>query len=223
MEEDRWIERVVVDQETPQTTTLHWSDGAAESDECSAGKGHCCVDSSNPDGVACTQPESRVEGSNCTPITLHRGFKVKSRERDHKGVQWWSEFVSSPRFIALHEYFPVDGTPLSHGCVRLHRDTAVKIFCGSRRHQTRVQVTGFARPSCDHDALRDAWQGDFEMGGRNLSDYDGDEQMRRSIRSTRRMINAAFGRTLTVAEIRALTPNDIPRCTQTSPRPAAEE
>lgn len=215
---DRWIERVVVQQETPQTVTLHWSDGTTESDTCSAGKGHCCVDPAHPDGVACTSERSRTDGSNCTPITRRQGYPVRHRDLDHRGVAFWTEFVPD-RAIALHEYTPVDGTPLSHGCVRLNRATAVKIFCGSRQNQTWVQVQGFARPMCDHPALRREWMNDFAWGGRDLSAHDGDAAGQSAIREARRMLNAAFGRTLTVDEIRALGPGDIPRCTQTVQRP----
>jgi hypothetical protein len=217
---DRWIERVVVQQETPQTVTIHWSDGSQESDTCSTGKGHCCVDPANPDGVACTVERSQADGTNCTPITRRNGYLVKHRDLDHNGVLWWTEFVPS-RGIALHEYTPVDGTPLSHGCVRLHHAMAVKIFCGVRQNQTWVQVQGFARPMCNHPALQREWINDFDWGGQDLSAQDGDADVRRSILETRRMLNAAFGRTLTVGEIRSLGPADIPRCTAIVQRPTS--
>lgn len=219
--EDKWIEKVVVQQETPQSVTIHRNDGSTESDICSAGKGHCCVDPASPDGVACTEASSKVDGSNCTPITKAKGYLVKHRDLDHNGVAFWTEFVPA-RGIALHEYSPVDGTPLSHGCVRLNHDMAIKIFCGVQQNQTWVQVQGFARPMCDHEALRNEWIGDFRTGGLDLSAFDGDADMQAAIRETRRMINATFGRTLTVDEIRALGPDDIPRCTHTVKRPETE-
>ena len=212
----KWIEKVVVEQETPQTVTTFWSDGSTASDACSAGKGHCCVDSANPSGVACTVARSHADGSNCTPITLHMGFPVKSRVLDHKGVAFWTEFVPE-RAIALHEYKPVDGTPLSHGCVRMNHAMAKTIFCNVRQNRTWVQVHGFARPNCGHDGLRQEWLGDFAVGGADLSKADGDTAAQ--IRETRRELNAAFGRTLTVDEIRALTADDIPRCSATAPLP----
>ena len=162
-----------------------------------------------------------MDGSNCTSITARNGYRVENRDLDHGGVFFWTEFVPA-RAIALHQYAPVDGTPLSHGCVRLNRDFAVKTFCGVRQNQTWVQVQGFARPMCDHPNLQNAWLGDFRDGGRNLSDYDGDAEMQASIREARRMINAAFGRTLTPEQIRGLTAADIPRCTGTVPRPKAD-
>jgi hypothetical protein len=218
---DKWIERIVVQQETPQSASIHWSDGTSESSQCSSGKGHCCVDPARPDGVASTTAGSRVDGSNSTPITSRNGYRVENRDLDHNGVLWWTEFVPS-RGIALHEYAPVDGTPLSHGCVRLNHDFAVRTFCGVRQNQTWVQVQGFARPMCDHPNLESAWLGDFQAGGRNLRDHDGDTDMQRSVLEARRMINAAFGRTLTPEEIRGLTAADIPRCARTVARPEGE-
>jgi hypothetical protein len=213
---DKWIEKVVVDQETPQKVTAFWTDGSTQSDACSSGKGHCCVDSANPSGVACTVARSHADGSNCTPITLQMGYPVKNRVLDHRGVEFWTEFVPD-RAIALHKYSPVDGTPLSHGCVRMNEDMAKTIFCNVRRNQTWVQVHGFARPSCDHAALQNEWLGDFATGGQDLSQADGETAG--NIRETRRELNAAFGRTLTVDEIQKLTASDIPRCSATAPLP----
>jgi hypothetical protein len=212
----QWIEKVVVDQEPPQEITAFWSDGNTQSDACSTGKGHCCVDAANPSGVACTVAGSHADGSNCTPITLHMGFPVRNRVLDHKGVAFWTEFVPE-RAIALHKYAPVDGTPLSHGCVRMNHAMAKTIFCNVRQNRTWVQVHGFARPDCDHDALRQEWLGDFAMGGADLAKADGDTAAQ--IRETRRELNAAFGRTLTVEEIRGLTADDIPRCSAMAPLP----
>ncbi len=212
----RWIQKVVVDQETPQTVTLHWSDGSTEDGPCSTGKGHCCVDSKNPSGVACTIARSQADGSNCTPITQRNGYLVKNRVQDHKGVKLWTEFVPD-RSIALHEYSPVDGTPLSHGCVRLHSDMAQKIFCNVRQNQTWVQVHGFARPKCSRSNLQAEWLSDFAMGGLDTSKQDGDTKA--EILEIRRELNAAFGRKLTVEEIRKLTAADIPRCSATAPLP----
>ncbi len=65
---DRWIKLVVVEQEQPQSVTLHWNDGSTEADITSTGKGQCCVDPATPEGVTCSVPRSRISGSNCTPI-----------------------------------------------------------------------------------------------------------------------------------------------------------
>ncbi len=215
-EKDKWIEKVVVNQEDPQNVTLHWSDGTEESGICSSGKGHCCVDDANPSGVACTIAGSHVDGSNCTPITQHMGFPVKNRVLDHKGVLWWTEFEPA-RAIALHQYSPVNGHPLSHGCVRLQEATAKKIFCNVRQNKTWVQVHGFARPKCSEKSVQDEWMGDFAMGGLDISKADGD--LKASVLETRKELNAAFGRTLSVAEIQKFTEKDIPRCTSTAPLP----
>lgn len=213
---DKWIQQVVVNQETPQTATVQWSDGSSESDSCSSGKGHCCVDAANPSGVACTIEGSHKDGSNCTPITRRMGFPVQNRVRNHKGVEFWTEFVPD-RAIALHQYTPVDGTPLSHGCVRLNEATAKKVFCNVRQNQTWVQVQGFARPSCDSANLQKEWSDDFLKGGMDLSKADGD--MQAEIREIRQELKAAFGRALSVDEIQKMTVDDIPRCTRTVPLP----
>ncbi|HME31294.1 MAG TPA: DUF4157 domain-containing protein [Terriglobales bacterium] len=215
---DKWIDKVIVNQETPQSVTIHWSDGGTETGDCSTGKGHCCVDDKNPSGVACTVAGSQTEGSNCTPLTQHMGFQVKNRVLDHKGINFWTEFVPSPRFIALHEYSPVDkDTPLSHGCVRLHADVAKKIFCNVRQDQTWIQVQGFSRPKCSNSKLQTEWLEDFATGGRDLSKADGDDKA--NIQETRKELNAAFGRTLTPDEMNKLTAADIPRCSASAPLP----
>jgi len=207
---DKWIKQVVVKQETPQSVTATWTDGSTDTGQCSTGKGHCCVDPAAPEGVACTERGSRTDGSNCTPITTGAGLPVLKKVPDHKGVQLWTE-IDSARAIALHAYSPVDGTPLSHGCVRMNDDMACTIFNGSRVGKTMVKIEGFARPMCDHALLQAEWLGDFAKGGKDPSKADGDE--RGEIAETRRELNAAFGRTLTVAEIQALTAADIPKCT----------
>lgn len=210
----KWITRVVVDQATPQSVTMHWSDGTSQSARCSSGKGHCCV--AGPGSASpCPGSASHLDGSNCTPITTRNGYLVKHRDLDHRGIPFWVEFVPD-RYIALHEYPRVDGTPLSHGCVRLDRATAMTIFCGVRQDRTWVQVHNEVRPECSHPALQREWLMDFASGGTDLSAYDGDHRAQHAIRVTRRMINRAFGRTLTVAEIRQLTVADIPRCVQRS-------
>jgi hypothetical protein len=102
---DKWIEKVIVDRETPQRATAFWSDGSTEWDACLSGTGHCCVDSANPSGAACSLAKSHTDGSNCTPITQYMGLPVKNRLLNHKGVEFWTEFVPD-RAIALHKYSP---------------------------------------------------------------------------------------------------------------------
>jgi hypothetical protein len=212
---DKWIKTVTVNQEGNQTATVEWSDGSSESDTCSAGKGHCCVDDTNPTGVAATVEGSHANGSNCTPITLHNGYPVKNRVLDHSGVAFWTEFEPD-RAIALHEYSPIDGTPLSHGCVRLHTAMAKKIFCGVRQNQTWVKVLGFARPKCDNATLQNEWMNDFRTAG--MAGPDG-LTTASEIAESRNELNAAFGRKLTVDEIGKMTAKDIPRCKSSAPLP----
>ena len=154
---DKTITTVQVEQEKPQSVTVFWSDGSIDSDESSSGKGMCCVPPGT-DGVACDTAGSRKNGSHCTPITEPAGKLIAQHLRVGAGNPFWSEF-DDPRDIALHQFDPVDGTPLSHGCVRLHMDMARRIWCGVTR-KTRVHVRGFARPSCDWAALQSEWAGD---------------------------------------------------------------
>jgi hypothetical protein len=212
---DKWIKTVTVNQEGSETATIEWSDGSTESDQCSSGKGHCCVDSSNASGVACTVEGSHADGSNCTPITQRQGYPVKNRVLDHSGVNFWTEFVPD-RAIALHEYSPIDGTPLSHGCVRLHTEMAKKIFCGVRQNQTWVKVLGFARPKCDNTTLQNEWLSDFSTAG--MAKPDGITTAG-EIAEARKEMNAAFGRTVKPDEFAKMTAADIPRCKSSAPLP----
>jgi pyrrolidone-carboxylate peptidase len=158
----RTITLVDVDQKTPQQVTIHWSDGSPEeTDMCSTGKGHCCLDGSQAIGGACSESGSQVSESNCTPVgTFTVMFKLP---HSRSGVPFWTQF--HPRQIALHEYSPVDGTPLSHGCVRLHQATAEKIYNGAVPGRTRVRVRNLAQPKCDHPALQREWLEDFQLAG----------------------------------------------------------
>jgi hypothetical protein len=187
-----WIKLIEVQQETPQSVTIHWDDGREESDICSTGKGHCCVDPAEPDAVACSIAESKHDDTNCTPITERNGFTVHNRERNHRGINWWT-VIDESRKIALHEFDPVDNTPLSHGCVRLHEAMARSIFCGVRQHATHVQIHGFARPMCDHEALLDEWFDDFAQAGQPLDGEQVTPKERSAIREERRILQQIFG------------------------------
>ena len=223
--EDRHLEKVVVDQEKAQSVTLHWSDGSVQSGMCSTGKGHCCTDA--PGEVACSVDESRTNGSNCTPITRGAEYKITDREHVHNGWKYWNTFVRS-RGIALHQHHTVTGTPLSHGCVRMHEETAKSIFCGALRNSTRVEVRGFARPDCSEPELQKEWQGDFRSAGRNPGDGETPDVrrvMRRARREAREILRESYGRELTEEEIRSGEAGTlaIPRCTATGVEPSLEE
>jgi len=208
----RWVDHVTVDQSEPQTVTVHWknddgTDGGTEQDACSTGKGHCCVDSTSGASTGtCSPAKSRQDGTNCTPI----GTKTVIRHvRDHGGVEFWTE-IDSARAVALHQYSPMDGTALSHGCVRMNHDMAVKVWCGSVAGRTTVEVKNIARPMCDHPALQREWLGDFADAATDPLPPDGDT--RRNILETRRELTRAFGTTHTPAQYGAMTAADIPRC-----------
>lgn len=205
------IERIVVNQEVTQTVTIHWSDGRQESDICSTGKGQCCVDPQQP-GSDVSESDTRAGGSAWTPVGDHT-VALKMPETP-SGVKLWTEFVD-PRDIALHYYRPVDGTPLSHGCVRLNWEMAQKIYDGSvaaddprvRRRRlaaTRVRVVGLPRPRCDYPMLQREWAGDFAMAGTRPPDGDTPElrRERTHIAHTRRQLRGALD--VTDAELDAL-------------------
>jgi hypothetical protein len=179
------IDLIVVDQETTQTVTAHYTDGRELTDICSAGKGGCCLE---PDarGPAWSAADSRENNSARTPVGR---FKVEQKIPDNRGIKWWTEF-EDPRDIALHQYWPVDGTPLSHGCVRLHGDTAKAIFEGSVEHKTVVEVRKLPTPRCNHPALQREWAGDFRTAG---TPPDGEKpDVRREIAHTRAFLTRSL-------------------------------
>jgi hypothetical protein len=198
--------------------TVHWknndgTDGGTEQDQCSTGKGHCCVEPGTS-SATCSESKSRQADTNCTPVARKN---VIRHVRDHGGIEFWTE-IDSARAIALHEYAPVDGTPLSHGCIRLNHDMAVKIFCGAIAQKTVVNIINVARPMCDHPALQAEWASDFTDAGTDPLPKDG--ETRAQVLETRRELQSAFGgESHTPAEYAAMTPADIPRCkVKTPPR-----
>jgi pyrrolidone-carboxylate peptidase len=184
----KWIRTVVVEQEKPQSVTLHWSDGTIESGICSTGKGLCCTDS--PEGVTCSVSGSRVTGTNCTPITTGDGYAISDRYLNYNGWRFWNTFVGY-RGIALHQHHTVTGEPLSHGCVRMNEAMARRIFCGSRQNRTRVQVRGFARPECSSAQLQAEWLSDVQYA--QLPTDGESSSVVRGIRETRSALGTAFG------------------------------
>ena len=219
-----WLQKVVVDQEKAQSVTLHWSDSTVTSSICSTGKGHCCVDDTDPGGTAASVSESRRNGSNATPIGT--GFVITDRHR-RNGWPFWNVFEPS-RAIALHQHHTVTGTPLSHGCVRLPEQTAHEIFCGSRQNRTQVEVRGFSRPSCDEPELRHEWLQDFRTAGREVSDGERPDTariIRENRAESRRILTEAYGHKPTEAEIAQGMEDQftIPRCGFHGAEPTAEE
>lgn len=177
------IDHIVVDQETPQTVTVHWKGGGTFSDICSTGKGHCCVGANDAQGAACSEKESKQNGSNCTPVGEHTVYAKYPKTA--AGVEFWTEFNS--RSIALHDYDPlVDGTPLSHGCVRLRTPTAKMIYKGAVKNRTKVEVKGLARPRCNWPALQAEWSGDLRKAGSEVDDGEPPKVQARQQRSINR-------------------------------------
>ncbi len=226
---DDVIDRVVVRQEVPQSVTLYWSSGAVETDITSTGKGNCCVDT--PDGIGATAEESREGGSNWTPITERSGYRVQSREEDHRGIAYWTEFHSG-RSIALHSWPRLNGSPLSHGCVRLRTDFARRIYCGAREGHTWVQVRGFARPRCDSPAVIAEWRGDYRHAQTHLDGEETDPEAIRYNRVVYRFMEQAYGEEGETLDrrIREVDPSSdasvaaaIPRCRNSGAHPTREE
>jgi pyrrolidone-carboxylate peptidase len=163
------ITQIVVDQNVKQTVTATFSDGSVTSDECSTGKGHCCFDDTAgaAEGGACSAALSTQTDNNCTPIG---DFVVTAKiPKTSGGIEHWTQFHNAKQ-VALHEYWPVNGTPLSHGCVRLHSATAKTIYDGSRVGRTKVKVQGLAKPNCKDSTLQAEWSGDFTQAGKKPPD-----------------------------------------------------
>ena len=135
----RTITAINVQMDNPQNVSLDWSDGSHTTGiECSTGQGHCCP-------RACDPPRNTVDGSNCTPD--NGPFTVDNKYRRTGHLNYFVSFVPA-RQIGLHEYSPVNGTPLSHGCVRLHTADAATVYQGAVPGTTIVNVSGLAVPNC---------------------------------------------------------------------------
>jgi hypothetical protein len=158
-----YVKKINVDLDTPQNVSLEWQgappSGVSSSFRCSTGKGYgdpddppgicnrpCCAAGTNPCAAPYDQRESR--GSCCTPVGE---FEIQEKDPDHRVVggtiPFWMYFYRR-RGIALHEYSPVDGTPISHGCVRLDSLNAERLFTYSYVGDTKVSVSGTATPAC---------------------------------------------------------------------------
>lgn len=150
------IAEIHVNQDTPQTVIVRYGDNHTESDICSTGKGTCCVQPGSNQGPS--KADTTEDKTNWTPNGPHVVYKKETPHGPGK-IPFWMEF--NARAIALHEYSPVDGTPLSHGCVRLRSSFAKKIYPAVVEHATRVFVEGTPRPRCNHETLRTEWEHDF--------------------------------------------------------------
>ena len=242
------ITEVRVNQTTQEKVTATWSDGHVDSDECSTGKGHCCFDATTgvAEGGACSASRSNEIGNNCTPVGT---FSVTAKiPKTSAGIEFWTQFHDG-KSVALHDYDPfVDGTPLSHGCVRLHRDFAKTIFDGARVGVTRVVVENLARPSCNHADLVTEWEGDVRDAGKKPPDgtqINPDTKKlftraeiaseKRHINETREELRSAFGvddagldkqlaSVVTSKDVQALIPRCVPAQTvEEKGLPAAEK
>ncbi|OBC00025.1 hypothetical protein A5784_21035 [Mycobacterium sp. 852013-50091_SCH5140682] len=219
------ITQVNVDQQA-QRVKATFSDGTTLGDHCSTGKGHCCFDAASgmAEGGACSPANSAEVGNNCTPV----GSWTVTKKYAHNSAlpDWWTQFHDA-KSVALHQYSPVDGTPLSHGCVRLDEDTAHTIFDGAREGVTKVVVTGTAQPRCDHANLQKEWEKDFRDAGAKPPDGERAklytkaelENLRKHTAETRKELRSALGVNDTqldaeIADVKGGTSvvSKIPRC-----------
>jgi hypothetical protein len=221
---DRHITSVTVSQAgQAQSVKWTWSDGATGDTRCSTGKGHCCVDGATD--PACSAGATRVAGSNLTPVGT---FTVDERTNCADHPPFWTRFVGPPRYIALHQYSPVDGTPLSHGCVRMAMAPAQEINEGAREGVTKVHVEGVPSPLCANKNLQSEWAHDFEEAG---SKPDGEAQIdeTRSELASAFHVNqrgldkklAAAGKSPTSTSVAPLIPRCPTATTATAPKRAA--
>lgn len=228
-----FIKEVVVDQNSKQKVTATLSDGSSFSGVCSTGKGHCCFDAGAgaAEGGTCSESRSTQVGNNCTPI----GTFTVTKKIGSGPIPFWTQFHDA-KSVALHEYYPVTGEPLSHGCVRLNPDIAEKIFNGAVVGATRVTVKGLAKPKCEDTVLQSEWANDFTTAGSqppdgeaiqksanhhlNKKEVQGKiDEARRQIRDERTALKSALNRDDTgldtdLAALRSGAPtvSKIPRC-----------
>lgn len=195
------IVKVEVDQATSQRCTVTYKDGTVESDECSTGKGHCCFDESAGEGGVCSAGGSKADGSNCTPVG---NFQITAKvPKTSGGVELWSQFEDN-RSIALHDYDPfVTGKPLSHGCVRLHRPMAQKIF-DLAPVGTPVVVKNLAQPRCSEPTLQAEWMGDFRDAGKTPPDGEPIDPVSKKKRTAAELAERARERRSIATERKAL-------------------
>jgi len=227
------IKEVRVQQDSPQRVTATLTDGSTFDGECSTGKGHCCFDDSAgaAAGGACSATRSNQVGNNCTPV----GTFTVTKKIGSGPIPFWTQFHDA-KSVALHQYSPVNGEPLSHGCVRLHSATAERIYKGSVPGYTKVIVEGLARPKCADTVLQKEWKGDFDLAGSKPDDGETiqaasvkklskqeikarQDESRSQIREERRALKSALdvgdaGLDAEIADVKSGTTAEskIPRC-----------
>jgi hypothetical protein len=227
------IKAVHVKQESPQRVVATLTDGSTFDGVCSTGKGHCCFDDSAgaAAGGACSASRSNQVGNNCTPV----GTFTVTKKIGSGPIPFWTQFHDA-KSVALHEYSPVTGEPLSHGCVRLHSATAERIFKGAVPGFTQVVVEGLARPKCSDKTLQKEWDGDFTTAGSKPLDGETiqtfsdrklgkqeiqaqQDESRRQIREERTALKSALGvddagLDTQIADVKGGAPvvSRIPRC-----------
>ena len=122
-----------------QTLTLTWSDGASESHTVSTGIG-CPNTSANP----CPTGNEAY----CTPTgDFAAGDKGDASKTNSHGdkMAWWVRVVGG---IGIHNSQKADGTPRSHGCIRVGDGAAAEAYAKKiNQHvtgRTKVHINGTA-------------------------------------------------------------------------------
>jgi hypothetical protein len=122
-----------------QELTLTWSDGASENHVVSTGKG-CPNTTGNP----CPTGKEAY----CTPTgDFTAGWKGDERTKNSHGdkLAWFVRVVGG---IGIHDSWLADGTPQSHGCIRVGKKAADEAFAKRiNEHvtrQTKVHISGTA-------------------------------------------------------------------------------
>jgi len=167
---DPYIKKISVHLTPKESAELTWdgtppaSAPGSDSFTVSTGKGYsdplddpgtckrdCCSDANKQ----CAPPWNKPSnvGACCTYVGT--GFWTGTPEAEHGGPGGWKFWTPiqpwySKRGIALHTHPDVTGDPIGHGCVRMAKENAQRIYTYSRGSRTRVDIDGLAAPVlCD--------------------------------------------------------------------------
>jgi hypothetical protein len=137
----KWITRIDVDL-SAQNLTLTWSDGTTSDPwTISSGKGRPCTK---------TDPCEKQTEKNCTPVGTFpvSGIGGANTANSHGDAMAWFVGIGI-RGIGVHNSQVADGTPRSHGCVRVGSDGDAWSFAklinkNVKEGQTLILITGKA-------------------------------------------------------------------------------
>lgn len=164
-----YIKKITVNLIPPQSASLEW-EGTPPAEETgsdnfvvSTGKGYsdpgdpagtcsrsCCSDPM----TQCAPPWNKPDkvGACCT--YYGNTFWTGTPLPEHNGWKWWTPVQPyySARGIALHQHDEVTGQAIGHGCVRMAKPNAKRIYDFSNGRGTNVTIDGRAAPVlCETD------------------------------------------------------------------------